>query len=298
MSMLTLAAALEETRAALAVFGEDAAREAQHLVISSLDISPIFIHTNPQYPIDPIALERLRLWTRRRAAGEPLAYLTGKREFWSLEFAVSPAVLIPRPETEGLVERVLNHGDNRDDHLSGSTHRQIRVADLGTGSGIIAISVAHERPHWRCTAVDISADALELAKANARRLTPGRVDLRKGSWFEPLATERYDVIASNPPYVDALDPVLQGDSLAFEPRLALTPGNDALVALHHIIDHAPAYLYPAGWLCLEHGADQGPAVRQRLVAQGYAHVVSHRDLAGHERVTEGQWLPTGDPTLG
>lgn len=294
MSMPTLAAALEETRSALAGFGEHAAREAQHLLFACLELSPIVVHTNPEYQIDSIALERLRQWTRRRAAGEPLAYLTGKREFWSLEFSVGPAVLIPRPETEGLVERVVKHGDE----LAGRTTRAIRVADLGTGSGIIAISVAHERPTWSCTAVDISPDALELAKANAQKLTPNRIEFREGSWFEPIGADRYDVIASNPPYVDAADPVLRGDSLAFEPRLALTPGADALVALQHLVDHAPEYLLPSGWLCLEHGADQGAAVRRHLVARGYAHVVSHRDLAGHERVTEGQWLPTGNPTLG
>ncbi|MGA0800151.1 MAG: hypothetical protein ACO3P5_06870, partial [Steroidobacteraceae bacterium] len=130
------------------------------------------------------------------------------------------------------------------------------------------------------------------------KLVANRVIFAQGSWFEPLVGQTFNIIASNPPYVDAADSVLQGDSLLFEPRLALTAGPDALAALHHLIDHAAAHLIEGGWLCLEHGADQASAVRARLVARGYAHVGSHRDLAGHERVTEGQWLPNGDRTSG
>ena len=236
----------------------------------------------------------MRSWAKRRASGEPLAYLTGRREFWSLEFAVTSDVLVPRPETELLVERVLQHGDELASQTTTRSAKPVRIVDLGTGSGIIAISVAHERANWLCTAVDVSSKAIAVAKENARQLVADRVTFRQGSWFEPLSGECFEVIASNPPYVDSDDPVLKGDSLAFEPLLALTAGPDALAALHHLIDHAPRHLAIGGWLCLEHGANQAAQVRERLVARGYAHVVSHRDLAGHERVTEGQWLPEGN----
>jgi release factor glutamine methyltransferase len=294
MQSMSLQNALRETHDSLTSLGEDAAREAQHLITACLGFSSVVLHTQPERAIDWGQIEKLREWARRRAAGEPLAYLTGRREFWSLDFVVTPAVLVPRPETEILVERVLRHGDA----LASQRTQALRIADLGTGSGIIAITVAHERPGWRCTAVDVSAVALEIAVQNAHHLVADRVTFAHGSWFEPLAGQAFDIIASNPPYVDSADPVLLGDSLAFEPRLALTAGTDALAALHHLVDHAPAHLTEGGWLCLEHGADQASAVRARLVARGYAHVVSHRDLAGHERVTEGQWLPNGNRTSG
>lgn len=293
---VSLQTALRETRETLVALGADAAREAQVLLSACLGISPIAQLTEPQRTIDAAQIDKLRDWSRRRAAGEPLAYLTGRREFWSLEFAVTPDVLIPRPETELLVERVLHHGDSLASQRVNQPASPIRVADLGTGSGIIAIAVAHERPAWLCTAVDLSARALAIAAQNARELVAGRVTYRTGSWFEPLADQHFELIASNPPYVEANDPVLKADSLAFEPLLALTAGPDALAALKHLVEEAPRYLASGGWLCLEHGADQAAAVRERLVARGYAHVVSHRDLAGHERVTEGQWLPDGNRT--
>ena len=296
MNSMPLREALRETRDTLAGFGDDASREAQHLLIACLNIPLIAQHAEPERLINAQQIEKLRVWAERRASGEPLAYLTGRREFWSLEFAVTPDVLVPRPETELLVERILCHGDELAKRLANRDSTSIRVADLGTGSGIIAITVAHERPDWLCTAVDVSSKALAIATQNAQNLVEGRVTLRHGSWFEPLSDQHFDVIASNPPYVDSEDPVLNGDSLAFEPLLALTAGPDALAALNHLIEQAPRHLATGGWLCLEHGADQGVAVRQRLVARGYAHVVSHRDLAGHERVTEGQWLPDGNRT--
>jgi release factor glutamine methyltransferase len=288
--------ALKETRDTLAGLGDEATREAQHLLTACLNIPLIAQHTEPERLINAQQIDKLRAWAARRASGEPLAYLTGRREFWSLEFAVTPDVLVPRPDTELLVERILCHGDELAKRLENGNSTSIRVADLGTGSGIIAITVAHERPDWLCTAVDVSSKALAIAAENAQNLVAGRVTLRHGSWFEPLADQHFDVIASNPPYVDSGDPVLKGDSLAFEPLLALTAGPDALAALNHLIEQAPRHLVNGGWLCLEHGAAQGLAIRERLVARGYAHVVSHRDLAGHERVTEGQWLPDGNRT--
>jgi release factor glutamine methyltransferase len=215
---------------------------------------------------------------RQRADGVPVAYLLGRREFWSLEFTVSPAVLVPRPETELLVERMLE--------LVTAPHA--RVADLGTGSGAVAIALAHERPGWRVTGTDVSPDALAIARDNGTRLAGGRVEWVLGDWYAALDGRRFDALASNPPYIAGDDPVLQGDGLRHEPRGALTPGGDGTGALATLINEATPHLHPGGWLALEHGSTQGETLRSLLVARGFTHVTSHRDLAGHERVTEGK----------
>ena len=292
VSAATLASGVAAAARALAPsFGADARREAETLTLVCLGLSRSALVTSPDRPLDAVERARLADWTRRRCSGEPLAYLAGEREFWSLPLRVSPAVLVPRPETELLVERALAAGDAR----SGGQDR-ITVLDLGTGSGAIALSVAAERPGWRITAVDRSKAALGVARDNAARLGLGQVEFVEGGWFAPLAGRRFAVIASNPPYVAADDPVLGGDSLRHEPREALTPGLDALAALHDIIDAAPRHLLPGGALLLEHGATQGAAVRARLAARGYAGIVSHRDPAGHERVTEARLPPDASPT--
>lgn len=264
--------------------GGGARREAETLTLACLGLPRSALITAPDRPLAAAEAERHAAWTARRADGEPLAYLTGRREFWSLPLAVSPAVLVPRPETELLVEAALRAGDA----CGGGT---VAALDLGTGSGAIALALATERPGWRVTAVDRSPAALEVARANAARLGLGRVEFLEGDWFAPLGARRYAVIAANPPYVAADDPVLGGDSLRHEPRAALTPGADALAALHAIIDAATGHLLPGGALLLEHGASQGAAVRARLAARGYADIVSHRDPAGHERVTEARLPP-------
>jgi release factor glutamine methyltransferase len=215
----------------------------------------------------------------RRARGIPVAYLLGRREFWSLDLEVTNAVLVPRPETELLVQCVL-------DLVAAG---MARVADLGTGSGAIAIALAHERPHWKITATDTSPEALAVARRNGERLVPGRVEWLTGDWFAPLAGRHFDVIASNPPYIAADDPVLGGDGLAHEPRGALTPGGDGTAALATLINGAPGHLVVGGWLALEHGSSQGEWARSALVARGFTHVTSQPDLAGHERVTFGSW---------
>lgn len=214
----------------------------------------------------------------QRSEGVPAAYLLRRREFWSLTFEVSPAVLVPRPETELLVQRVLAliHATNAE------------IADLGTGSGAIAIALAHERPYWSITGTDLSADALDVARRNGASLAGGRVRWSQGDWYGALARRRFDALVSNPPYIAENDPVLRGDGLRHEPRQALTPGGDGLAAFHTLINGAPRHLNPGGWLALEHGATQGEALRSLLVARGFTSVTSHRDLAGHERVTEGK----------
>jgi release factor glutamine methyltransferase len=226
--------------------------------------------------VERCAFEQL---VARRAAGEPVAYIVGAKEFWSLRFSVSQAVLVPRPETELLVERALA--------LGGVS--ELAALDLGTGAGAIALALAHERPQWRIAASDASTAALAVAHANAAALGLTRVEFVCGSWFEPLAGRRFDLILANPPYVAAGDPLLEVSELRFEPRCALSPGEDAFAALRSIIRAAPAHLARGGWLLLEHGATQADEVARELVVRGFRHVRSQRDLAGYERMTEAQW---------
>jgi release factor glutamine methyltransferase len=218
----------------------------------------------------------------RRATGEPVAYIVGSKEFWSLRLAVSAAVLVPRPETELLVERALKLGATT----------PIRALDMGTGAGAIALALAHERPHWQITATDVSEAALALARTNAVALGEPQVEFLNGSWFEPLAGRSFDLIVANPPYVAGDDPALLQAPLLYEPRVALTPGADALADLRRIIRQAPTHLARGGWLLLEHGTTQAGEVARELVVRGFRHVRSQRDLAGHERMTEAQW---GEP---
>jgi release factor glutamine methyltransferase len=257
-----------------------AALDAEVLLAHVLSVARARVRSHPEEPAHERA-GQYRALIARRAAGEPLAYLVGTQEFWSLPLAVSRAVLVPRPETELLVERALA--------LHSAPHG--RVLDLGTGSGAVALAIASERPHWQVTATDVSAEALAIARANAAQLKLSAIDFRHGSWFAPLAGLRFDLIVSNPPYVAADDPALADPALAHEPRLALTPGADALACLRAIARDAPQHLDPGGWLLLEHGHGQGTAVRRELVLAGLCYVRSHRDLAGHERITEGQYDP-------
>jgi release factor glutamine methyltransferase len=212
----------------------------------------------------------------RRARGEPLAYVTGRREFWSLELQVTPAVLVPRPETELVVERC----------LALIEAPAATIADLGTGSGAIALALAHERPGWQVTATDQSTAALDVAIGNAAALSLANLRFCAGNWFVPLADERYDLLASNPPYIALGDAALDDPALRHEPASALASGPTGLEALAALIEGAPAHLRDGGWLVLEHGATQAGAVADLLVAQGFRHVRCHADLAGLARVTE------------
>jgi len=252
--------------------------DAQLLLAHVMAVARARLKSHPEELADPSHTQHYRRLLARRAAGEPLAYLTGSRDFWSLTLKVTPAVLIPRPETELLVERA----------LALRTAAAGRVADLGTGCGAVALALASERPRWQVVATDACADALAIARSNAAALGLGRVELRQGDWYQPLRGERFDLLVSNPPYVAQDDPALETASLRHEPPRALTPGLDALECLRTLARGAPRHLAPGGWLLLEHGATQGADVRRELVEAGFAHVRSHRDLAGHERMTEGQ----------
>jgi release factor glutamine methyltransferase len=254
-------------------------RDAEILLAHAWHISRSQLIARDREPVPAEVIARFTDSCARRSRGVPVAYLLGRREFWSLELEVSGAVLVPRPETELLVQRALE--------LIGAG--TARVVDLGTGSGAIAIALARERSHWHVTATDVSADALAVARRNGDRHAPGRIEWLQGDWFAPLAGRRFDAIVSNPPYIAADDPVLRADGLEHEPRGALSPGGDGTAALATLINGSPEHLVAGGWLALEHGNSQGEWSRAALVARGFSHVTSHRDLAGHERVTEGQW---------
>ena len=276
LTTLHLLAAATRT---LAVSSDTPELDAQLLLAHALATNRSRLQSHPEEERSDGERAAYESLIERRARGKPVAYITGYKEFWSLRFAVNQAVLVPRPETELLVERALA--------LAGTS--AVRVLDLGTGAGAIALALAHERANWQITATDVSEAALQVARANAAALALRAVEFVCGSWFEPLAGQRFDLIVSNPPYIGADDPALLQATLRYEPKSALTPGSDALADLRRIIHAAPAHLERGGWLLLEHGAAQAAEVARELVVRGFRHVRSQHDLAGHERMTEAQW---------
>jgi release factor glutamine methyltransferase len=215
----------------------------------------------------------------RRAAGEPVAYITGRRGFWSLDLEVTPATLIPRAETELLVELALARLPQGGPYA---------VADLGTGSGAVALALAQERPHARVVATDCSAEALAVARRNAQRLGIHNVSFAHGDWLAPLADRRFDLVVSNPPYIEAADAHLAQGDLRFEPMTALASGKDGLHAIRVIVAAARAHLAGRGWLLFEHGWKQGVAARELLQAAGYGDVFTAQDLEQRDRVSGGR----------
>ncbi|HVL37391.1 MAG TPA: peptide chain release factor N(5)-glutamine methyltransferase [Burkholderiales bacterium] len=244
-------------------------REARLLLAAAAGLPEASVLAHPQRPLSPEAERRFAAFAERRRAGEPVAYLLGRKEFYGLELEVDAAVLIPRPETELLVELAL-------------ARPFASVLDLGTGSGAIALALKRHRPHARVVAVDSSAAALALARRNAQRLGL-QVELRQGHWLQAASGERYEAIVSNPPYVAMGDPHLP--ALRHEPPAALLGGADGLDAIREIAACAPGHLAPGGSLLLEHGLGQAPAVRALLRQAGFAHARTWPDLAGIARVT-------------
>jgi release factor glutamine methyltransferase len=273
----TISDALHTATLLLARSSASARLDAELLLEHVTGLSRTDFRAAPERELPAAAGWSFQQLIRRRLQGEPVAYIRGQQEFWSLLFEVTPAVLIPRPETELVVERV----------LALLKPDATELVDLGTGSGAIALAVASERPSLQVTAVDVSGEALEIARRNAARLQLHNVSFERGSWFAALAGRRFDVVASNPPYVARGDADLASDVRRFEPAIALIPGVTGLEAIEQIVAQAANHLKPGGWLVLEHGWSQAGAVRARLVRGGFAHVRSHADLAGHERVTEG-----------
>jgi release factor glutamine methyltransferase len=280
---LSVAAALRRGALALAAASESPRRDAEILLGSVLGRSRAGLISADDAPVDAPQRREFGHLLARRRAGAPVAYLTGTREFWSLEFAVSPAVLVPRPETELLVALALEHLPAK---------RECAVLDLGTGSGAIAIAIAHERPRAVVTGIDRSAAALAVARANGARLVADRVRWRAGSWFEPVPDERFDVIVANPPYIAADDAALA--RLAAEPLEALTPGATGLESFATIIAAAPAHLRENGVLALEHGATQAEAVTALFSGARFAAIQTRADDAGLPRVTYARFLSSNE----
>ncbi|WP_429137105.1 peptide chain release factor N(5)-glutamine methyltransferase [Aeromonas veronii] len=262
--------------------GESPRADADVLLCHLLDCRRSYLMTWPERELDAAQQATLQGWLVRRLNGEPIAHLVGEREFWSLPLKVSPATLIPRPDTEVLVEQALTR----------IPQGPCAVLDLGTGTGAIALALKSERPEIDVWAVDRMADAAALARENSAALELP-IEVRDGSWFEPLGepdrdeTPRFAVIVSNPPYIDGADPHLEQGDVRFEPRSALVADDAGLADIRHIVAHAPAYLLTDGWLLLEHGWEQGEAVRQLLRDGGYREVATVRDYGDNDRVTLG-----------
>ena len=263
----------------------DARREAQILFGYAMGVSRAWLSAHRDDEADPTLAETFRALVRRRRVGEPVAYLVGTREFYGLEFRVTPDVLIPRADTETLVDLALEKL---------ATGAPAEVVDLGTGSGCIALSIARGRPEARVTAVDFSAAALMVARENARSIGVS-AEFLQGEWFAELDGRRFDLIVSNPPYVAARDPHLQQGDLRFEPALALAAGEDGLADIRIIVANAPAYLREGGWLLFEHGHEQADVCRDLLIDAGFDEVTSRVDIAGLPRVAGGRLLTPKSP---
>lgn len=265
-------------RQALNLEQDEARSEVQLLLQGVLNVNRAYLLAHPERVLTEPELSHYLALLQRRLQGEPLAYILGEREFYGLNFKVTPATLIPRPDTELLVELALVHLPPE-----GGC-----VLDLGTGSGAIALSIAHARPDLEVTAVDASEAALSVAEENASRLGVRNASFIHGDWFSALAGRRFDLIVSNPPYIAENDPHLVRGDLRFEPSSALAAGADGLDDIRHIIGEAGAHLSAGGWLLLEHGYDQAVHVRELLRNLGFENVRSYKDLAGIERVSSGQ----------
>ncbi|WP_439101890.1 peptide chain release factor N(5)-glutamine methyltransferase [Congregibacter sp.] len=277
--MATVEQLLAESTIVTIVAGDDARRDAQVLLCAALKKPRSYLIAWPEAEVPESAAQQYRDWLLNRADGVPVAYLLGYREFWSLSLDVSEATLIPRPDTELLVEQALNS----------DLPATASVLDLGTGSGAIALALATERPSWQISAVEHSSKALEIAVANGRRLGLERVAFMESDWFAAVRGRSFDLIVSNPPYIAENDGHLSTGDLRFEPRSALASGADGLDDIRHIVALAPGYLEAGGRLLLEHGFEQGTAVRALLSAAGFEDVASCKDLAGLERVSGGVW---------
>ncbi|WP_461481165.1 peptide chain release factor N(5)-glutamine methyltransferase [Porticoccus sp.] len=241
--------------------------------------SRTFLFTWPEHQLSAAEQAQFEALFARRLRGEPVAHLTGSREFWSLSLAVSPATLIPRPDTELLVELALQLP------LPASA----AVVDLGTGSGAIALALASERPQWQIVAVDAAEGAVALAETNRQRLGFANVRVLQGDWFQQLTGQTFDLVISNPPYIEADDRHLSEGDVRFEPASALVSGDSGLVDLARIVGEAPGHLHDGGWLLLEHGWQQGEQVLRLMRAAGFVEVATHHDLGGRERATLGRW---------
>lgn len=277
---LTLAQLLQQGRAVLQPsLQAEARQEALWLLCACFDCSRAYLLAHDTDAQSPEQCARYLEMVRRRASGEPFAYITGHREFWTLDLKVTPAVLIPRPDTETLVEAALR--------LSFAS-----VLDLGTGSGAIILSLKKERPQAQAYACDLSEAALQVAKYNAEHNGQLQVDFRQSNWFAAFAGQSFELIVSNPPYIEEQDSHLTQNGLNFEPQQALVSGPDGLADIRRIVQDAPEHLLPGGHLLIEHGNTQHEAVAELMRQRGFACICGHKDLQGWVRVTQGTWNGT------
>ncbi len=271
---VTIEKVLNDAAMRLRSVSESARLDAELLLARSINMSRSYLFAHPEDTLDNAALERLEQILERRLAGVPIAYITGIKEFWSMELIVSPATLVPRPETELLVDVVLRN-------IPGDT--DWHILDLGTGSGAIALAIASERQLCEVTAVDISPDALAVARENARQLSISNVSFIEGDWTRPVAGQIFKVIATNPPYVASGDAAL--DALRAEPAIALAAGEDGLESIRILARDCPAIIESDGLLVLEHGAEQSDQVAEILLSYGWQSIKCYDDYSGNARVT-------------
>ncbi|MUK93350.1 peptide chain release factor N(5)-glutamine methyltransferase [Aliivibrio fischeri] len=279
---LSIEALLKRSIQSLMLEGSDSPQvDAAVLLCHVLDKPRSYLLTWPEKIVSDEELGNFNALLERRLAGEPIAYIVGYREFWSLPLKVSPTTLIPRPDTERLVEVAL-------DHLTPNAQS---ILDLGTGTGAIALAIASEMPTLNVIGVDYQDDAVELAKGNAKINDINNVEFRQGSWFEPISlSDKFDIIVSNPPYIDGNDPHLSEGDVRFEPQTALVAEQNGFSDLIHIMQHGREYLLNGGWLMMEHGFEQGEQLRHFFEEHGYINVKTEQDYAGNDRVTLGQWV--------
>jgi len=251
--------------------------DAEILLASVLKKNRSFFMAFPEVIPSNAELEQFEHLLSQRSQGHPIAHITGNREFWSLDLNVNQHTLIPRPDTEILIEYVLQHFPQQD----------LKVADMGTGSGAIALALASEKPDWKITATDQSEEALETAQSNAVKLGLKNVSFNQGSWFEALEENDFDLLISNPPYIPVNDPHLAVGDVRFEPDSALISGEDGLDDIRYLIKHAPDYLTENGWLILEHGYDQKQSMKELFTAAGYNQITQKDDYTGNPRMTAG-----------
>ena len=258
---------------------DSARRDTEILLCHCLGKPRAWLYTWPEKEVARDCARDFEKLLAQRREGVPVAYLTGEREFWSLQLAVSDATLIPRPETETLVSWALEL----------ALPNAASVLDLGTGSGAIALALASERPHWRVTALDVSQEALQVARGNAVRTRLTSVHFVQSDWYQAVTGQRFNVLLANPPYIDGDDPHLALGDVRFEPRSALVSSDSGLEDLGRLVTGAPDQLFDGGWLLLEHGFEQANAVRVMLHDAGFSQVSTRRDMSGQQRITGGCW---------
>jgi release factor glutamine methyltransferase len=276
---MTLRQLLQQGMTALQAISPSPDVDAQYLLLHVLNKPRSYLYSHSDDDVAPDVQVNFQELLTRRIAGEPVAYITGSRGFWNLELNCAPSTLIPRSDTESLVEWILEHHPQTD----------LQVLDLGTGTGAIALALAGENPSWRVTGVDLRDEAVALAQENAQLNNIQNIQFLPSNWFSALSHKRFHIIVSNPPYIDPLDQHLEQGDVRFEPRSALVAEKNGYADLWHIAAHAPAYLHANGLLIMEHGFEQGAKTAAYLREQGYQNVQTGKDLTGNDRFTLGYW---------